>query len=96
MADNATRALWCIVQGDPEAFQVTVSVNDNFGHVKKRIKEEAFDNYTLARKLVLWKVSPSHSEGFSNLRSNHCATHISPCSLMIRLLRSPILTSLDF
>lgn len=68
MADNATRALWCIIQGDSSgAFQVTVSVDNNFGHVKKRIKEEALDDHTLARKLVLWKVSPSHSEGFSNL-----------------------------
>ena len=56
---NDTRALFCLIQDDPNPFKVTVSTSETISSLSRAIREER-KNGTLrdvdAVDLVLWKV----------------------------------------
>ena len=54
---NDTRVLFCLIEGDTNPFEVTVSTDKSISFLKKVIWEECKNGY--ARDLVLWKVSRS-------------------------------------
>ena len=57
---NDDRVLFCLIQGEPDLFQVIVPTSDSIYSLKKAILDECKNSPLRdvdARVLVLWKVS---------------------------------------
>jgi hypothetical protein len=59
MADDAVRALLCIIEGESSLFRVKPTGNMDIIELKKLIREEGInttERAVLAKDLILWKV----------------------------------------
>jgi len=59
LMENDTRVLFCLIEGDTDAFDVTVPTYKSISSLKKVIWDECKNTFrdVDARYLVLWKVS---------------------------------------
>jgi hypothetical protein len=59
MADDASRSLLCLIEGESNIFRVEPAGSDDIIALKKLIKEEGINpakHAILAKDLILWKV----------------------------------------
>ena len=54
------RTLWCLVDGDPAPFQVSVDVRVNIDLLKKEIKRKKVLHDLDAPRITVWKVRISY------------------------------------